>query len=73
MIRLQEAVLAMVKALWANVVEPASMSRLARWLKAQSSRLDAWRASAARAGAYMALWLARSWYRGLDLSLLTAQ
>lgn len=49
------------------------MSRLARWLAADGERLDAWRASAARAGAYMALCLAKSWYRNLDLGKLAAQ
>lgn len=71
--RLQSAGLGMVKALWPNAVEPTSMSRLSRWLEASSSRLDAWRASAARAGAYMALCLAKSWYRNLDLGKLAAQ
>ncbi|KAI4990494.1 hypothetical protein ZWY2020_038857 [Hordeum vulgare] len=49
------------------------MSRLARWLAAGGERLDAWRASATRAGAYMALRLAKSRYRNLDLGKLAAQ
>ncbi|KAE8803520.1 hypothetical protein D1007_20595 [Hordeum vulgare] len=63
----------MIKALWPEAVEPASVSRLSRWLAAGDDRLDAWRASAARAGAYMALRLAKSWYRNLDLGKLLAQ
>ncbi|KAE8820489.1 40S ribosomal protein S5-1 [Hordeum vulgare] len=58
--RLQSAGLEMVKGLWPNAVEPAAMSRLSRWLEAGSSRLDAWRESAARDRAYMALRLAKS-------------
>ncbi|KAE8814004.1 hypothetical protein D1007_08641 [Hordeum vulgare] len=58
--RLQSAGLEMVRELWPEAVEPASMSRLSRSLEASSSRLDAWRASAARAGAYLALRLAKS-------------
>ncbi|KAE8804768.1 hypothetical protein D1007_19183 [Hordeum vulgare] len=71
--QLQSAGLEKVKALWPNAVEPASMSRLSRWLEASSSRLDAWRVSATRAGAYMALHLAKSWYQNLDLGKLAAQ
>ncbi|KAI4973282.1 hypothetical protein ZWY2020_028990 [Hordeum vulgare] len=50
----------MVRALWPDAVEPMSMGRLSRWLEAGSSHLDASRASAARAGAYLALHLAKS-------------
>ncbi|KAI5014847.1 hypothetical protein ZWY2020_056237 [Hordeum vulgare] len=49
------------------------MSQLALWLAAGGERLDAWRASAARSGAYMALRLAKSWYRNLNLGKLAAQ
>ncbi|KAI4977997.1 hypothetical protein ZWY2020_014551 [Hordeum vulgare] len=38
-----------------------------------NSRLDAWRTSAARAGGYLALRLAKSWYQNLDLGKLAAQ
>ncbi|KAI4987836.1 hypothetical protein ZWY2020_028594 [Hordeum vulgare] len=71
--RLQVAGSSMVAALWPDGVEPASMSRLARRLAAGEDRLDAWCASDERAGAYMALRLAKSWYRNLDLSKLVAQ
>ncbi|KAE8806138.1 hypothetical protein D1007_17740 [Hordeum vulgare] len=63
----------MIKALWPEAVEPASVSRLSRGLAAGGNRLDTWRASAARARAYMALRLAKSWYRNLDLGKLVAQ
>ncbi|KAE8789938.1 hypothetical protein D1007_35907 [Hordeum vulgare] len=71
--RLQIAGSSMVAALWPDGMEPASMSRLSRWLAAGEDRLDACRASAARAGAYMARRLAKSWYRNLDLGKLVAQ
>ncbi|KAE8789721.1 hypothetical protein D1007_36089 [Hordeum vulgare] len=63
----------MVKALWSDAVEPSSMSRLSRWLEAGSSRLNAWSTSAARAGAHLALRLAKPWYRNLDLGKLVEQ
>ena len=49
------------------------MSRLSRWLVAGEDCLHAGRASATRARAYMALCLAKSWYRNLDLGKLVAQ
>ncbi|KAE8815245.1 hypothetical protein D1007_07375 [Hordeum vulgare] len=63
----------MVATLWPDGVEPASMSRLARWVAAGGERLDAWRASAAQARAYMALRLTKSWYPNLNLGKLAAQ
>ncbi|KAE8777095.1 hypothetical protein D1007_50202 [Hordeum vulgare] len=71
--QLQVAGLSMVAALWPEGVEPTTMSRLARWLAAGGERLDAWRASTMRSGAYMALRLAKSWYRNLNLGKLAAQ
>ncbi|KAI5000685.1 hypothetical protein ZWY2020_010644 [Hordeum vulgare] len=71
--QLQVAGSSMVAALCPEGVEPASMSRLARWLAAGGERVDAWRASAVRAGAYMALRLAKSSHRNLDLGKLAAQ
>lgn len=71
--RLQIAGSSKLAALWPDGVEPTSMSRLSRWLAAGEDRLDAWRASAVCAGAYMALHLAKSWYRNLDLGKLVAQ
>ncbi|KAE8802513.1 hypothetical protein D1007_21697 [Hordeum vulgare] len=56
---LQVAGSSMVAALLPEGVEPASMSRLARWFAVGGERLDACRASAARSGAYMALRLAK--------------
>ncbi|KAI5006211.1 hypothetical protein ZWY2020_033454 [Hordeum vulgare] len=71
--RLQSTGSSMIKALWPEAMEPASMSRLSRWLAAGDDRLDAWCASAARVGADMALGLAKSWYRNLDLGKLVTQ
>ncbi|KAE8787668.1 hypothetical protein D1007_38371 [Hordeum vulgare] len=63
----------MIRAMWPEAVEPASLSRMSRWLEAGSTCLDAWRTSAARASAYLALRLALSWYRNLDLGKLAMQ
>ncbi|KAE8788753.1 hypothetical protein D1007_37179 [Hordeum vulgare] len=68
--QLQSAGASMIRPLWPDAVEPASMSRLSYWLAAGGDRLDAWRVSAARDGAYMALRLAEPWYRNLDLGKL---
>ncbi|KAI4997306.1 hypothetical protein ZWY2020_052648 [Hordeum vulgare] len=51
MVRLQVVGSSMLKALWPDGVEPASMSRLSRLLAAGDDRLDAWCALVARAGA----------------------
>ena len=59
--------LSMVAALWPGAVAPSSVSRLARWLEAGAARLNAWRASAARAGADMALGIVLSWYPTIRL------
>ncbi|KAI4981337.1 hypothetical protein ZWY2020_021822 [Hordeum vulgare] len=67
MARLQVAGSSMVKDLWPDSMEPVLMSRLSRWLAAGVD------ASATRAGAYMALRLAKSWYQNLDLGKLVAQ
>ncbi|KAI4972309.1 hypothetical protein ZWY2020_003234 [Hordeum vulgare] len=71
--QLQVARSSMVAALWPEGMEPTTMSRLARWLAAGGEHLDAWRASATWSGAYMALRLATSWYRNLNLGKLAAQ
>ncbi|KAE8800271.1 hypothetical protein D1007_24260 [Hordeum vulgare] len=71
--RLRSAGLEMIKAMWPDAVELVSMRRLSRWLEAGNSRLDVRRVSAARGGAYMALRMAKSWYRNLDLGKLVAQ
>ncbi|KAI5022149.1 hypothetical protein ZWY2020_058879 [Hordeum vulgare] len=71
--RLQVAGSSMVVALWPEGVEPTTMRRLAHWLAVGGERLDAWHASAAWSGAYMALRLAKSWYRNLNLGKLAAQ
>lgn len=58
--RLFNAGLAMVHALWPNAVVPNSVTWLARWLEYGLDRFAGWRASAARAGAEMAVWFAVS-------------
>lgn len=69
--RLRDAGLAVAGALWPNMVQPQTVSRLA--LEAGAAWLDAWRASAARADAEMALSFALSWYPSIDLGRLTAR
>ncbi|KAI4990592.1 hypothetical protein ZWY2020_038955 [Hordeum vulgare] len=69
--RLQVAGSSMVAALWPEGVEPTTMSRLAHWLAAGGERLDAGARSWVRA--YMALRLAKSWYRNLNLGKLAAR
>ncbi|KAI4973254.1 hypothetical protein ZWY2020_028962 [Hordeum vulgare] len=71
--QLQKDGLALVRTLWPNTVEPASVSLLSRWLEAGSGRVSPWHASAARAGAFMALRVAKSWYSDLNLVLLAFQ
>jgi hypothetical protein len=63
----------MTAALWPGAVAPDSFTRLARWLEAGPARLHAWRVSAARAGADLALRFVMSWYLELALDQLMAQ
>nr|XP_020155088.1 uncharacterized protein LOC109740438 [Aegilops tauschii subsp. strangulata] len=63
--RLSEAGAAMTTALWPGTFMPNSFTRLARWLEAGPERLHAWRVSAARAGAEMALRFVISWHPDL--------
>jgi hypothetical protein len=73
MARLSEAGTAMTAALWPGAVAPDSFTRLARWLESGPARLQAWRISAARAGADLALRFVMSWYPELALDRLVAQ
>lgn len=73
MTRLTEAGVGMTAALWPGSVAPGSLTRLARWLEAGPARLHAWRLSAARAGADLALRFVMSWYPDLALDRLVAQ
>lgn len=58
--RLFKAGLGMMAALWSEAVAPNSVTRLAHWLEADVHHLHAWRVSAARAGADLALWFIMS-------------
>jgi hypothetical protein len=71
--RVSEAGVGMTAALWPGAVTPDSFTRLARWLEAGPARLHAWRVSAARAGADLALRFIMSWYPELALDRLAAQ
>ena len=46
------------------------MGRVALWLEHAKARLEVWKASAARAGAQMALRFVTSWYSGINLDQL---
>ena len=73
MTRVSEAGAGMTAALWPGSVAPTSFTRLARWLESGPARLHAWRVSAARAGADLALRFVMSWYPDLALDRLVAQ
>nr|XP_020181309.1 eukaryotic translation initiation factor 5B-like [Aegilops tauschii subsp. strangulata] len=54
-----------------GVQAPRTPSRTADWLEVAAGRLEAWKGSAARAGAHRALEFVKAWYPGLDLAQLT--
>lgn len=60
----------MLSALWPGEVIPRTPSQTADWLEVAAGRFEAWKASAARAGARRALEFVRAWYPGLDLTQL---
>jgi hypothetical protein len=67
--RLKTAGQAVVAALWPGGGAPEG--RVALWLEHAKARLEVWKASAARAGAQMALRFVTSWYTGVNLDRLT--
>jgi hypothetical protein len=60
------------RVLWPDEPAPKSARALARNLKDCEDRLDAWRESAARAGADEALNFVMSWYEDINLDVLGA-
>ena len=58
-------------ALWPGQVVPRTPSRTADWLEVAVGRFEAWKASAAHAGAGRALEFVRAWYPGLNLDQLS--
>ena len=68
--RLQHAGAQVLDALWPGVPTLRTPSRTAAWLEAAGQRFEAWKGSAARAGAQTALEFAKSWYPGLSLEQL---
>ena len=68
--RLQRAGAQAVSALWPGLLVPHTPSRTADWLEVAVGRLEAWKGSAARAGARRALEFVKAWYPGLDLAQL---
>ena len=69
--RLQRIGAQAVSALWLGLTAPRTPSRTADWLQVAADRLEAWKCSAARAGARRALEFVKAWYPGLDLAQLT--
>ena len=51
-----------VSALWPGLPAPRTPSRTANWLEVAAGRLEAWKGSAARAGARRALEFVKAWY-----------
>lgn len=73
MLRLFEAVRQVFKALWPDVRTPREIGELTDWMANAPGRVDEWRASAARAGAEMALSFVLSWYEEVQLSQLATR
>lgn len=71
--RFRRAGLKLARALWPEAVMPENTTRIARWLEAAPERLEAWKASAARAGAEMALSFVLSWYPDVELEQLATR
>lgn len=69
----QDAGLKLAQVLWPGAVMPDTTTRVARWLEAAPERLEAWKASAARAGAQMALSFVLSWYPDVELGQLATR
>ena len=59
-----------ISALWPGLPAPRTPSWTADWLEVAAGRLEAWKGSAARAGAHRALEFVKAWYPGLDLAEL---
>ena len=67
LLRLQRAGAQAVFVLWPGLLAPRTPSRTADWLGVAAGRLEAWKGSAARAGARRTLEFVKAWYPGLDL------
>ena len=59
-----------IAALWPDMQAPRTPSRTADWLEVAADCLEAWKGSAARAGARRALEFAKAWYPSLNLAQL---
>jgi hypothetical protein len=73
LLRLLDAARKIFEVLWPDVMPPKRVSELTTWLAQAPGRVDEWRASAARAGAEMALLFVLSWYDEIQLSQLEAR
>ena len=69
--RLQHVGAQAISALWPGMQAPRTPSWIADWLEVVAGCPEAWKGSAARAGARRALEFVKSWYPGLDLAQLT--
>jgi hypothetical protein len=58
------------KVLWPEAMVPTSGLQVTQWLATALGCIDDWRASAARAGAEMALYFVLSWYEEVRLDQL---
>jgi hypothetical protein len=70
LLRLLDAAQKIFKVLWPEVAVPTSLHKLTTWLATAPGRVEEWHASAARAGAEMALSFVLSWYDEIQLSQL---
>ena len=68
--RLQHVGAQVLAALWPGEVIPRTPSRTADWLEVAVGRFEAWKASAARSGAWRALEFAKAWYPEMSLDQL---
>ena len=67
--RLQRAWSQVFEGLWPGAQIPQTPSRTADWLEVASKRLEAWKSSAARAGAAKALEFIKALYPGVRLDI----
>lgn len=68
--RLQHGEAQVVSALWPGLPAPSTPNQTAYWLEVVAGRLEAWKGSAAWAGARRAFEFVKAWYPGLDLAQL---
>jgi hypothetical protein len=70
---LRKAAEELYRLLWPTETLPTEIANLVRWLENAPDRLCDWKASAARAGADLALSFVLSWYEEVDLDRLATR